>query len=297
LANLLFQKPAEGAVESGWSWKSPIPSCVSSPKTDDDNDRQWEVHFEATSQKFILTPSSEGQIGIFPEQEQNWGWIFNTTKREVLWRAHNVAPSPPFRVLNGFAYTGGSTLAAAAGGKSASSSIALTTIPSATTTNTSAAAELVHLDAARSAITWAQQNAFVSNDLLGTRSIRWIEDDCLSFLEREIKREKKYDALVFDPPAFGRAARGKRFWKMDKDLETLVDMFPKLLSSDPAFILLSCHDVDWPHARLAALLSTVTSTLGVPGSLESGPMILTPKRFQGGNPLPLGGFARWTRKR
>lgn len=339
-ANLIFTKPKETAADgldsrhamesSGWSWNHLPPSFASVHE----KDRKWEVFFEATNQKFVLAPSSEGQLGIFPEQEHNWSWIFQITKKEILWRqgvqssnAQNVtisghqdqmkkpAPTPtgPLRVLNGFAYTGGSTLAAASGGRAASTAIAsirssnIESVPPRspppsslnehTESLSSPFIEVVHLDAAKSAVTWAQQNALASEDLLSTRSIRWIEDDCISFLEREIKRGKTYDALIFDPPAFGRAARGKKMWKLDKDFETLVNMIPKLLSDNPAFLLLSCHDIDWPHSRLSSLLSSVTSKIKVAGTLESGVMSLNPKVPQRGNPLPMGAYARWSRNR
>ena len=93
------------------------------------------------------------------------------------------------------------------------------------------------------------------------QSARWITDDCLSFLEREIRRKNKYDGLIFDPPAFGRALNGK-IWKLEKDLPVLVEeLIPKLLSEDPLFVLLSCHDVTWPAERLAETLSVAMSNV------------------------------------
>ena len=203
-----------------------------------------------------------------------------------------------------------------------------------------------------------------------TSSARWITDDCLTFLEREIRRGNKYDGLIFDPPAFGRASSGK-IWKLEKDLPVLVEeLIPQLLSSDPLFVLLSCHDVSWPPEKLAEILSVAMSSVmknamllnikamkknkasaaaaqviskngkndrdkdklkdnenknknivkkgpkNTPensdkniqsvflagGILEYGPMILTPNKFKNnvrkleiGNPLPLGGFARWSK--
>ena len=95
----------------------------------------------------------------------------------------------------------------------------------------------------------------------GNPSARWITDDCISFLEREIRRKNKYDGLIFDPPAFGRALNGK-IWKLEKDLPVLVEeLIPKLLSADPLFVLLSCHDVTWPAERLAETLSVAMSNM------------------------------------
>jgi hypothetical protein len=461
---------------------------------------------------FTLSCSDQGQVGVFPEQQENWKWIndsirkslqteiakknqkekeinpdtvisedyvevtdyskisVNSRKNPPKIRTNNNSNSnskkgkivveenvkniPMRKILNGFAYTGGSSLAAllAYGSSdknelSPSSSSSTTTIQNngAVTVNyipieveveveldVQVQVQVVHLDAAKSSVQWALRNAAASgliindgggNDGGGSSesatesegevekkeggeeekeeedvdgrdasksddtenenlqssssssssstpySARWITDDCLSFLDREIRRGNRYDGLIFDPPAFGRASNGK-IWKIEKDLPVLVEeLIPKLLSEKPLFVLLSCHDVAWPPERLAESLSVAMSTVArnamisnlkalkknkanqpildkdksknsnnnnrdkdsdkkknnttvkkakivllenensniksivvAGGILEYGAMVLTPKQYTSsnirkseiGNPLPLGGFARWS---
>ena len=229
----------------------------------------WYVKFH-DYQLFSLEPSDMGQIGIFPEQEKNWQTIRTLLqKHRASSIESNVTSHTTTCVLNGFAYTGGSTTAALGVER----------------------VEVVHLDAAKSAIEWAKRNVAMSN-VHPTSKVRWIVDDCMTFLEREIKRNKKYDALIFDPPAFGRG-KGGSIWKLDKDMHSLVETFPKLLSDNPCFILLSCHDLYWTPMRLADILqSTLRSSGYKKGRVDCGEMILRSTR--GGSSLPLGAFALWS---
>lgn len=216
---------------------------------------------------FELAPSEQGQVGIFPEQQEQWEWI-----RRVLagWGdleagadSEQAAVVP--RVLNGFAYTGGSTMAALSGHRNVN---------------------VTHLDASSSAINWASRNVAAAG--WGERPVRFIADDCLTFLRREVKRGKKYEGLIFDPPAFGRGG-GSKIWKLKKDMPSLVDLLSQLLSDRPAFLLLTCHDPDWSAKDLRALLQSQ----GLPkGQLESGEMSLVPPSGSGGKALPLGCFVR-----
>jgi hypothetical protein len=449
---------------------------------------------------FTLSCSEQGQLGVFPEQQENWKWIGDSIRKalefekkenekkniniinpdevisedysprkEYSKKAQKATPPPvsqknhqntkkkdtenskdlPIRkFLNGFAYTGGSSLAALS-----VNDISFETVISSDNIMSSSALQVVHLDAAKSSVQWAMRNAVASglitssegdsisdndgndnsnsprnsdSDSVNTEnennsnqieksgmkiiedknrqpsvlspsqsplspssssssplldpsstsfstssSARWITDDCLTFLEREIRRGNKYDGLIFDPPAFGRASSGK-IWKLEKDLPILVEeLIPQLLSSDPLFVLLSCHDVSWPPERLAEILSVAMSSVMknamllnikamkkskanesknaqvisknvkndkdkdklkdneknknstakkgpkkapensdrniqsvflAGGILEYGPMILSPnkvknnvRKLQIGNPLPLGGFARWSK--
>jgi 23S rRNA (cytosine1962-C5)-methyltransferase len=214
-------------------------------------DPNWQVTFEldqTTTARivFTLAPSDLGQVGVFPEQQENWRWIFHTLQQQ-----HPPSASTSNlrlrKVLNGFAYTGGSTMAALSADN----------------------VQVVHLDAAKSSVQWAMRNAAASglysptnssnNDSSTSRSVRWITDDCLTFLDREVRRGNTYDGLIFDPPAFGRGGNGK-IWKLDKDLPMLVEtLIPQLMSDDPLFVLLSCHDVEWPASRLAELLQSAVT--------------------------------------
>ena len=216
-------------------------------------DPNWQVTFDldqTTTARivFTLAPSDLGQVGVFPEQNENWRWIYSTLQQQQPSSSSTVR-----KVLNGFAYTGGSTMAALSADN----------------------VQVVHLDAAKSSVQWAMRNAAASGLYTPTvatnssntdnsnsstsRSVRWITDDCLTFLEREVRRGNTYEGLIFDPPAFGRGGNGK-IWKLDKDLPVLTEtLIPQLMSDDPLFVLLSCHDVEWPASRLAELIQTAVT--------------------------------------
>lgn len=130
---------------------------------------------------------------------------------------------------------------------------------------------------------------------LADTTIRWMSEDCLTFVEREVKRGNKYDALIFDPPAFGRGGKGKtsKAWKLDKDLPKLLKLFPELLSDQAAFVVLSCHDPKWSSKRLAeALRAALPPAAGAAHHIDHGPMMIEAS-CEGGRPLPMGVFARW----
>lgn len=154
---------------------------------------------------FYVRPTGFKHTGLFPEQSANWSFI-----RE------KIKSSPaPVSVLNLFAYTGGATLACAKGG-----------------------ANVVHLDAAKSMVSWAKENSDVSG--LSDKPIRYITDDCMKFVLREIRRGNKYDAIIMDPPSYGRGANGQ-VWKVEKDLFDLVFECSKLLSDDPLFFIINSY--------------------------------------------------------
>lgn len=168
-----------------------------------DIDDSWNISIGSLTAE--LRFSQNGQVGIFPEQEDNWKWIANQIARRS---------SKSLKILNVFAYTGIATLHAIA-------------------QNT----EVVHVDGAKSAIGWAKRNAELSG--LTDANVRWICDDVLKFMKREIRRGQKYDAIILDPPAFG---RGKgHVWKIEKDIQQLMDAVEDLLIDNPAFVILSCH--------------------------------------------------------
>ena len=154
-----------------------------------------------------LRGSRNGQIGIFPEQFDNWQWIHQKVN----------ATDRPLNILNTFSYTGMSTLFAS------------------TKNNT-----VVHVDGAKSAINWAKRNAELSG--LSDNKIRWICDDVQQFMAREVRRGRKYDGIILDPPAFGRGA--KKDWKIERDLKGLLKLVEQLLSDDPLFVILTCHAPD-----------------------------------------------------
>ena len=155
---------------------------------------------------------------MFPEQAQNWDWI----ARQVS------SAGRMLRVLNLFAYTGGSTLAAAAAG-----------------------AEVTHVDAARNTVAWARRNAELSG--LANAPIRWIADDAVKFVRREIKRQKHYDAVILDPPSYGHGARGE-VWRLAKHLPELLSMCGELTEDLRAFMLLTCHTPGYGYNELKAMV-------------------------------------------
>lgn len=226
-----------------------------------DIEKDWNLRIGNVS--FQLQLSDYGQVGVFPEQSINWIWIQDILR---LFRNKNENKETKINVLNGFAYTGGSTLAS-------------TKIEN---------VECVHLDGAKSFCNWAKENAHLNspeNDL----KIRFIADDCMTFIDREIKRGNKYDALIFDPPAFGRS-NGKT-WKIDTDFDLLIEKLPQLLTDYPVFVLLSCHDESWNESRLRKSLNRVMVKYS--GEISSGELILKPNDLNIANILPLGYYARW----
>lgn len=206
---------------------------------------------------FKISPTDFGHLGIFPEQREFWTWIQEIVKKTNAQRKSAV------NVLNLFAYSGGSTLAAAKAG-----------------------AQVCHLDASKGMVTWARENAALNN--LTEAPIRWIVEDVGKFLQRELKRGKKYDAIILDPPSFGRGSKGEIF-KIEEHLPEILKQCRALLSDHPLFILFSCHTPGFTPIAMKHLLAQMME--GLKGKIDEGEMLLT-----GGKdvlPLPSGTFARW----
>jgi 23S rRNA (cytosine1962-C5)-methyltransferase len=221
---------------------------------------RWEpgvVELEAPSAedrsfRMQLAPLPSGQVGVFPEQLACWRWI-----------ATQIARLGAINVLNLFAYTGGSTLAAAALG-----------------------AEAVHVDAARSVVERARQNAAASG--LAERPIRWIVEDAMKFCQREVKRGNRYDAVILDPPTYGHGPKGEE-WQIKRDLLTLLDLCGELTERRPKFALVTCHTPGIGPAELAAYLADgLFGHCGQPP--RTGEFYL---ESAGGRRLSSGVFARW----
>lgn len=203
--------------------------------------------------------SENGQIGLYPEQLENWLWL----------RESCAALPRPLRVLNGFAYTGGSSLFAAAGG--------------------GAEAEIRHVDASKSAVNWARRNRELSFPE-GGEAVRFVVEDILLFMEREIKRGRSYQGLILDPPAFGRAP-GRKTWRLKRDLPLLREKSRLLMGGEAQFLLLSCHDPELSREDLADFLGGIA---GVKRREIETLALSLPARE--GNDLPNGIAARWRRK-
>jgi 23S rRNA (cytosine1962-C5)-methyltransferase len=201
-----------------------------------------------------LEPLPSGQVGVFPEQLPCWRWIAQRA---------GSSPSPALKVLNLFAYTGGSTLAAA-----------------------SAGAEVVHVDAARSVVERARQNAAASG--LADHPIRWITEDAVKFCQREVKRGNRYDAVILDPPTYGHGPKGEE-WLVKRDLLPLLELCGELTERRPKFVLLTCHTPGIGAAELSAYLSDgMFGHCGQPP--RTGDLAL---ETRDGRRLPSGIYARW----
>jgi 23S rRNA (cytosine1962-C5)-methyltransferase len=213
--------------------------------------------------ELLLEPLPSGQLGVFPEQYPCWDWIVR-----ILRLRNQAATSPDLarsglKVLNLFAYTGGSTLAAAAGG-----------------------AEVVHVDAAKSVVARARENAAASG--LDDRPIRWIVEDALKYCRREVKRGNRYDAVILDPPTYGHGPKAEE-WNIKRDLLPLLELCGELTEHRPKFVLLTCHTPGIGPAELSAYLSEgIFGHCGQPP--KTGELFLETAE---GRRLPSGVYARW----
>lgn len=213
---------------------------------------QWEISYGELT--FHLKPFSFKHTGLFPEQAVNWDWAGG--------RIRNAAR--PVKVLNLFAYTGGATVACARAG-----------------------ASVVHVDASRGMVTWAKENAAASG--LSDAPIRYLVDDCVKFVEREIRRGNRYDGIIMDPPSYGRGPKGE-IWKIEEKVFPLVQLCAKLLSEDPLFFLINSYTTGLQPAVLSYMmnLELVKRFGGIVEAEEIGLPV------RGGDlVLPCGASGRW----
>ena len=227
------------------------------------NHKQWTpaewhfVHEGDVSFRLQLEALPSGQVGVFPEQQDNWDWI----AKQIL--KHKASEAPPLKVLNLFAYTGGSTLAAVAAG-----------------------AEVVHIDAAQNIVDRARQNAALSG--FEDRPVRWIADDAVKFCKRELKRGRQYDAVILDPPTYGHGAQGET-WKISEHLLPLLQLCGELTAESRKFMLLTCHSPGIGPSELSAYFAEgIFGHCGQPPA--TGELSL---KTADARSLPSGVFARW----
>ena len=213
--------------------------------------KEWII--EMGNLKFFIKPTAFKHTGLFPEHEPNWQWISDKVKKA----------GRPIKILNLFSYTGGATLA-----------------------GLSAGAEVTHIDGSKSAITWARQNAEASK--LDDKKVHWIEEDARKFVQREIKRGNKYDAIIMDPPAFGHGANNE-VWKIEEDFTKLLEACGQILSVNPLFIIVNGYSAGYSAIAYENCLKEITKNLG--GEIEIGE--LTIEESGSGRLLPAGIFARW----
>lgn len=208
---------------------------------------------------FKLLGTDFGHLGIFPEQRAQWNWIRETVR---VAQSARTADAPRVSVLNLFAYSGGSTIAAAQGG-----------------------AEVCHLDASKGMVQWARENAALNG--LADHPIRWIVDDAHKFMRREARRGRRYDAVIFDPPTFGRGANGEMY-KIERDLQETLALVRDVLSERPLFVLFSSHT---PGLSCCVAENIVSQAFGV-SRVESGEMLLEPAPGRDMSPCPSGIYCR-----
>lgn len=213
---------------------------------------QWQIKYKSLT--FNLKPFSFKHTGLFPEQAANWDWF--SEKIKIAKR--------PIKVLNLFAYTGGATLAAAAAG-----------------------ASVTHVDASKGMVAWAKENAASSG--LSDAPIRWLVDDCVKYVEREIRRGNTYDAIIMDPPSYGRGPGGE-VWKIEESIHPFIKLCTKLLSDNPLFVLVNSYTTGLAPSVLTYMLE-VELTKKIGGKTISGELGLPVT----GNDLilPCGSSGRW----
>ncbi len=190
---------------------------------------EWDISYRLSigyELSFRLKPFSFKHTGIFPEQAANWDWFSAIIKNTI-----DAGRREPVKVLNLFAYTGGATLAAAAAG-----------------------AHVTHVDASKGMVNWAKENAAVSG--LAEAPIRWLVDDCKKFVEREIRRSNHYDAIIMDPPSYGRGPKGE-IWKIEDSVYELITLASQILVDDPLFFLINSYTTGLQPAVLHYMTGTV----------------------------------------
>ena len=216
---------------------------------------QWSIRYNNLT--FQLKPFSFKHTGLFPEQAANWDWFSEKIKNA----------GRPVKVLNLFAYTGGATLSAAAAG-----------------------AHVTHVDASKGMVAWAKENARSSG--LEDAPIRWLVDDCVKFVEREIRRGNKYDAIIMDPPSYGKGPKGE-IWKIEDSIFPFIELCTQILSDEPLFFLISSYTTGLQPAALTYMMNTaIVKRFG--GFVEAEEIGL-PVR-DSGLILPCGASGRYSKK-
>lgn len=211
---------------------------------------------------FHLKPFSFKHTGLFPEQAVNWDWFSQLIRKEAL----NRPADKPVKVLNLFAYTGGATVSAAAAG-----------------------ATVTHVDASKGMVGWAKENAASSG--LANAPIRWLVDDCVKFVEREIRRGNKYDGIIMDPPSYGRGPKGE-IWKIEDSIWSFVELTTQILSEDALFFLINSYTTGLQPAVLSYMMNTaITKKFG--GHVQAQEIGLPVT--DSGLVLPCGASGRWER--
>lgn len=217
--------------------------------------KEWTIQYRDLT--FNLKPFSFKHTGLFPEQAVNWDWCAEKIKNA----------GRPVKVLNLFAYTGGATISAAKAG-----------------------AAVTHVDASKGMVGWAKENAVASG--LADAPIRWLVDDCVKFVEREIRRGNTYDGIIMDPPSYGRGPKGE-IWKIEESIYPFIELTAKLLKKDSIFFLINSYTTGLQPAVLSYMINTaIVSQFG--GKVEAEEIGLPVS--SNGLVLPCGASGRWSKE-
>ena len=220
--------------------------------------KQWQVKYKNLI--FNIKPMGFKHTGLFPEQAVNWDWMIDKIKKEKKNKKE-------IKVLNLFAYTGGATVACL-----------------------SAGASVCHVDSSKGMTTWAKENVISSG--LQDRPVRFIIDDVVKFVNREIRRENKYDAIIMDPPSYGRGAKGE-VWQFENNIYDLVELCSNVLSDDPLFFLINSYTTGISSQVLKNILNMVIDKK-YRGEIDAGEIGLPMENSK--LILPCGIYGRWEKK-
>jgi 23S rRNA (cytosine1962-C5)-methyltransferase len=227
----------------------------------DGTPKNWDISYDSLN--FSIRPTSFKHTGLFPEQLPNWEWMEKLIKHAT--QPDNFS-GKKISVLNLFAYTGGATLVCARAG-----------------------AEVCHVDGSKTAVEWARVNAKLSG--LENAPIRWIVDDVLVFLKHEVKRERKYDAIIMDPPSFGHGPKDE-LWKIEEHFLELMKLSKELLSDNPLFILINGYTAGYSAIVYENNLKDMMKDYK--GKIETGELAI--EETGSDRLLPCGIFARWEKE-
>ena len=216
----------------------------------------WQIHYKNLT--FNIKPMGFKHTGLFPEQAVNWDWMINKIKEEKNKTKREI------KVLNLFAYTGGATVSCL-----------------------SAGASVCHVDSSKGMTTWAKENVIASG--LQDKKVRFIVDDVIKFVNREIRRENKYDAIIMDPPSYGRGTKGE-IWQFEENIYDLVELCTKVLSKDPLFFLINSYTTGISSTVIQNILSLTVGKI-YKGKQECGEIGLPMENSK--LILPCGIYAKW----
>lgn len=215
----------------------------------------WTIKFREAFKLQLRFMDRSKQIGAFPEQSPHWDFILN-----------NPVPAGTKKLLNLFGYTGAASLAAAKAGW-----------------------QVTHVDASKPAVAWGRRNQELSH--LEKSPIRWILEDAVKFCQREVRRGNTYEAILLDPPAFGRGPTGE-LWKVERDLPKLLELCRQLLSKNASLMILTLYTIDASSLLCKNLIEETTRGLG--GNVSCGELVT--QELAGNRPLPLSLWAKWTKQ-